>query len=86
MASNRRTPRSVQHAPKAERIFIHETRGMNRAERRAGGREVVVNEEGKKERLFFHVKRPNLYLRRFLGWSSAERYPTDNEPYRKSAE
>lgn len=67
MASNNRTPKSVLTAPKVERIFIHEAKGPNRAQRRAHS-----GQHGG------WTRNRVAYSKRV---SFAEMYPTENEPY-----
>lgn len=72
MASNRRTDLAILHAPKSERIFIHQTAGANREQRRA-------------QAAYPSLHRRRIRNQLVANWSFAESYPTDNWPYRKAA-
>lgn len=88
MASNLRTPRSVLTAPKRTWVFLHQTKGPNRAERRHGSTGWgFVDKDGNKHQDLYGAKAQGAFKGReqvkghLNRQDFALRYPTDNEPY-----
>lgn len=93
MASNLSTDLSILNAPKKSWVWVHQTKGPNRQERRHGTTTWgFVDKDGNKHDSLYGAKAMGAFKgkHRVHGHLNRQdfalRYPSNNEPYRKPLE